>query len=245
MDQHQTAEILRKIYSEVRTLGERSLLVFDLDSTLFDVSPRLEKILLDFSDVDEHQRLYPEACKILKNVKTLRSDWGIKNALIRAGLDDHHPSFQESLRDFWNLRFFSNEYLHYDQPYEGAVDFVQKCHSAGSHIAYLTGRDQHRMGRGSEDVLLKWDFPLNGHTANLVLKPQAGLDDAEFKTDWFRSVPYKAYEKIWFFENEPVNVNMVAQHLSHIELVFFHSTHSGQQEAPEEIPRIIHYLFEK
>lgn len=245
MDQHQTAEILRKIYTDVLELKDRSLLVFDLDSTLFDVSPRLERILLDYSEVEEHQRLYPEACKILKNIKTLRSDWGIKNALIRAGLDEHHSSFHDSIRDFWKLRFFSNEYLHYDLPYEGAAEFVQKCHSAGSRVVYLTGRDQHRMGQGSAEVLLKWDFPLNGQTSELVLKPRAGMDDAEFKTDWFRALPFEAFDKIWFFENEPVNVNMVAQHLSHIELVFFHSTHSGQQEAPEEIPRIIHYLFEK
>jgi hypothetical protein len=63
------------------------------------------------------------------------------------------------------------------------------------------------MGRGSAEVLLKWEFPLNGRTAELVLKPQAGLNDAKFKTDWFRALPFEAYEKIWFFENEPVNVN--------------------------------------
>lgn len=57
MNQHQTAEILRKIHSQVLTLKERSLLVFDLDSTLFDVSPRLERILIDYAEIEEHQRL--------------------------------------------------------------------------------------------------------------------------------------------------------------------------------------------
>jgi len=99
------------------------------------------------------------------------------------------------------------------------------------------------MGVGSEEVLKKWNFPLALPQSQLVLKPQAGMDDAEFKTDWFRAIPHEAYDKIWFFENEPVNVYMVAEHLNHIEIVFFHSTHSGQQQAPENIPRIMNYLL--
>jgi hypothetical protein len=242
-DRHNTAELLSTIQKQAFQLGSRGLFVFDLDSTLFDVSPRLERILMDYAALPEHQTRFPESCEILKNIRMLRSDWGIKNALIRAGLDDHHAEFHDSIKAFWKKTFFSSEYLHYDIPYEGAVEFVQKVAGFGCEIAYLTGRDVHRMGRGSDEVLRKWSFPLSIPKAQLVLKPQAGMDDAEFKTNWFRAIPYEAYDKIWFFENEPVNVNRVAQHLDHIEIVFFHSTHSGQQEAPENIPRIVNYLL--
>jgi len=116
-DRHNTAELLSTIQAQASRLGPRALLVFDLDSTLFDVSPRLERILLDYAADQEHQKRFPESCEILKNIKMLRSDWGIRNALIRAGLDDHHPEFDDSIKAFWKRTFFSNEYLHYDIPY--------------------------------------------------------------------------------------------------------------------------------
>ncbi|WP_374031064.1 hypothetical protein [Bdellovibrio bacteriovorus] len=39
--------------------GKTSLAVFDLDSTLFDVSPRLERILLDFAASPLNQKKIP------------------------------------------------------------------------------------------------------------------------------------------------------------------------------------------
>ena len=91
--------------------GKTSLVVFDLDSTLFDVSPRLEKILLDFAASPLNQKRFPEQVALLKNIKTLRSDWGIVGALTRAGLDGHHQDFQDAVRAYWQKSFFSNHYL--------------------------------------------------------------------------------------------------------------------------------------
>ncbi len=228
----------------LRAEGERALVVFDLDSTLFDVSPRLKRILHDFALMPEHQTRFPEAVEILKNVETLPSDWGVRDAVIRAGLDSHHPEFHEAMKHFWIQHFFSNEYLQFDRPFEGAVPFVQELHSLGAHIVYLTGRDVQRMGEGSVKTLKHWNFPID-RTAQLVLKPQKGMDDAQFKSDWFAEVPKNVYERIWFFENEPVNVNLVRRQHGHVEIVFFDSTHSGKEEAPSDLPTVINFLIEK
>ncbi len=244
----QPGQYLERILTEITNFeaqGHQALAVFDLDSTLFDVSPRLKKILHNFAVEPRNQALFPEACEILTKAETYRTDWGIKNAVIRAGLDQHHPEFHQALKDFWFHHFFSNEYLDYDLPYEGAVEFVQKLADIGADIAYLTGRDVHRMGQGSRDVLLKWNFPLDDKQSTLVLKPQKGMDDAEFKSDWFRDIPTGRYEKIWFFENEPVNVNLVREKHPHVEIVFFESTHSGKAEAPTDLPRILNFLIQK
>jgi hypothetical protein len=240
---HTLQKILTKI-EELRASGGRTLVVFDLDSTLFDVSPRLKKILHDFAEVPENQIRFPEAVEILKKIETFRSDWGIKNAVIRAGLDSHHPEFHEAMRQFWVQHFFSNEYLHFDIPYEGAVEYVQTLHQLDADIVYLTGRDVHRMGRGSEETLRKWNFPVDAQ-AQLVLKPQKGMDDAEFKSNWFADLPKEKYSQIWFFENEPVNVNLVRLQHQHVEIVFFESTHSGKAEAPSDLPRVINFLIQK
>ncbi len=245
MPHHKT--LLEKILTQVRSMqqqGQQTLAVFDLDSTLFDVGPRLEKILTDFAGTPQYQKLFPEQVKHFKNLRVERRDWGVQNTLVRAGLDGHHPEFHISLRDFWRKTFFSNEYLKYDIPYAGAVEYVKSLAQAGAEVAYLTGRDIERMGKGSLEVLKKWQLPLNDK-AELILKPHRSMEDAKFKKDWFQNLPGEKYKKIWFFENEPVNIRLIQESNLNIEMIFFDSTHSGQAQIPENIPAIMHYLLEE
>lgn len=235
-------KIVKKI-KEIHRQGLNSLVVFDLDSTLFDVSPRLERILLDFAALPENKRRFPEQVVLFKHIKTLRSDWGIQGALIRAGLDGHHPEFQKAVKDYWYDNFFSSHYLQYDLPYEGAIDYVKAIHRAGAQVAYLTGRDVARMGKGSEEVLRQWDLPLLPGEADLVLKPHKDMDDAVFKTEWFATVTQQVnYEKIYFFENEPVNICLLQEKCPDIETIFMNTTHAGKAEVSENIPRIMNFL---
>ena len=255
----QSPNILRQILvkaEECQKSGQNCLAVFDLDSTLFDVSPRLQQILKEYAETPEHQRLFPEQIPLVAKARTARSDWGFKKALMRAGMDGEHPAFERHLKDFWGDRFFSHKYLDYDVPYEGAVEYVQKLHQLGCEIVYLTGRDVARMGKGTREVLEKWKFPLSSggtkvtpvanpiYQGPLVLKPHLSMDDAQFKTDYFAALPSGHNTVVWFFENEPVNVNLVRDEHSHVEIVFFDSTHSGQANEPGDLPRILHYLLE-
>lgn len=234
-------QILMKI-AELKTQGQTSLAVFDLDSTLFDVSPRLERILMDFAAEPENKKRFPEQVKLFRHIKTLRTDWGIQGALVRAGLDGHHPEFQLAVKDYWHERFFSSHYLQYDQPYEGAIAYVKAVAAAGAHVAYLTGRDQERMGTGSEEVLQQWDFPLVLGQADLVLKPHKDIDDALFKKEWFDEALKEGHGQIWFFENEPVNIHLIRERCPAVEVIFMDSTHAGKAEAPQDIETIMNFL---
>lgn len=237
--------MLERILVNIQSLtkqGQKSLVVFDLDSTLFDVSPRLERILLDFAASPLNQKRFPEQIPLLKKIKTLRTDWGIKGALERVGLDGHHEEFQEAVKSYWLQSFFSNHYLQFDALYDGALEFVQAVQKAGADIAYLTGRDVERMGSGSWEIMKQWGFPLD-ERAQLVLKPHRSMDDAQFKTDWFIEADKKDYAKIYFFENEPVNLHHLMQFCPHVEMIFFESTHAGKAEPPESIPRIMNFLL--
>jgi hypothetical protein len=235
--------ILEKI-SQVQAQGLKALLVFDLDSTLFDVSPRLQRILHDFANDPDNQKRFPESTEILKTIETHKSDWGIRNSLIRAGLDKHSGEFHQALKDHWLENFFTSEYLHYDQPYAGAAEFVQKVARAGSEIVYLSGRDRPRMEKGTLEVLKKWNFPIDNTQARLALKPERGLNDADFKRDWFLDIPHDAFGQIWFFENEPLNVNAIRNHFDHIDIIFFESTHAGKADPPVDLPKIFHFLMD-
>lgn len=225
----------------LQTSGSRGLAVFDLDSTLFDVSPRIQKVIHDFANHPHVFENYPHLQTTLAQVQTERSDWGIRQAMERAGIHQQAPQLHEEVRRFWVERFFSNDYIHHDLPYEGAVQFVQALDRLGLEIVYLTGRDQHRMGLGSVEVLKKWNFPLHAR-AQLVLKPEKGMDDAKFKSDWFAQIPPNAYQKIWFFENEPVNIYLVLEQHPQVEIIFFESTHSGKAPSPKHLPTLTHFL---
>lgn len=242
----QSGQFLVKILKDAQEISKKnmqSLAVFDLDSTLFDVSPRLLKIIHDFAELPSTLERFPEAAKILKTVQTQRSDWGIKQALIRAGLDHQHPEFHEHIRNYWEQSFFSNHYLQFDQPFEGAVEFVNEIKNAGARIVYLTGRDIERMGEGSVQTLHQWGFPILDPQAELVLKPKKGMDDARFKSDWFLQT--KDFTKVWFFENEPVNIHLVRKEHPEVEILFFHSTHSGKAEIPMDLPHLVDFLIRK
>jgi hypothetical protein len=238
-------QILLQIKELVRQFPQKPLVVFDLDSTLFDVFPRLEKALIDISLTSEFMQRFPEVNSYFRNIKTLRNDWGFIKVLRRAGVDHDHFELFEYVREAWIKRFFSNEYIHYDVPYEGASFFVNQLHKMEIPIVYLTGRDVARMEKGSREVLLKWDFPLNDTNAKLVLKPFKEMDDAQFKCDWFKSLDINDYSKIFLFENEPVNINLIQNVLPEIEMVFFDSTHSGKEPPPSEINTIVNYLLDE
>ncbi len=235
------SQILVKIAKSQQN-GQKNLVVFDLDSTLFDVSPRLQQILQIFAELPETQKKFPEQATLLKEARTERGDWGIIKALERVGLHDTNHEFHHDIKKFWFECFFSNEYLHFDQPFEGAVDFVQNLFNSQAHIVYLTGRDIARMQKGSEETLLKWNFPLNPPQAELVLKPHKSMDDAAFKTMWFENQKDKNYQNIIFFENEPMNIIPLQQSSPEVEIIFMDSTHAGRMSPPEGLTKIIDFL---
>lgn len=222
--------------------GKKCLVVFDLDSTLFDVSPRIERILMDFAADPEFQKRFPEQVACFAKIKTAHTDWGFTNALQRAGLDGHHPEFQDAVMNYWKKHFFSNDYLKYDTPNEGAINYVHAVMAQGADVAYLTGRDQHRMEPGTTKQIQQWNLPLNDK-AKLFVKPDKSMDDAEYKTDWFLSPERQHYAKTYFFDNEPVILNLMGAKCPHVESIFFDSTHSGKAEPPADLPRIMNFVL--
>ena len=257
-------EILDQILAQVTENSKvlrPSLMVFDLDSTLFDVRPRIRQVLKEFLRQDQIRSIYPNDFKALESLEIHQKDWGIRGALQRTGLVNHNPELGKIIKEFWLESFFSDEFLHFDEPYEGSVEYVDKLINAGAQIAFLTGRDWKRMGKGTVEVLQKWGFPYQDQTVTLALKPHQGEDDALFKSNWFKKLVNEpkapagaalagkpetpAKQDIWFFENEPVNISLVRKEHPHVKIVFFDSTHSGKETAPKDLPVIQHYKISR
>ena len=202
-------ELLNKILT-APAYSASNICIFDLDSTLFNVAPRTEQILKEFAL--QHDK--PELGRILVHP----SDWGLREILIREGYkmnsgNSENLNLHKKLVQFWTEKFFTNQYLHFDTPCLGAVRFVQTLFQKNIEIHYLTGRDVFRMGSGTKDVLLKWGFPILNES-HLHLKPHKDLDDHKFKLNWVNEFIIKNKKnnsEIYFFENEPVNINAIGR----------------------------------
>ena len=244
MHSSEDGHILVKILDEARdtlSSGRRFLAVFDLDSTLFDLSFRIAKIVDGFADDPQAQARFPKECTALKNVEIRAEDWGLAEAMRRLNIfEKTHPEFWHALHEYWSFHFFTGNYFQYDGVIPGALEFVLNIQKIGADIMYLTGRDIPRMWDGSLKTLLDEGFPVNETSARLVLKPQAEMDDAYFKLDVLRDEK-KRYDRIWLFENEPVNTNLIAKECPDIGIVFIESTHSRREEPAEDVARIQHW----
>ncbi|MCB0414025.1 MAG: HAD family hydrolase [Bdellovibrionales bacterium] len=234
-------EILEKA-QHLKQTNQSLLAIFDLDSTIFDVSPRTQKILEDFKNDPTIQKKYPSQVEQMKDLAVKNTDWGIKESFSRAQILGTVDFFDEA-RKYWALHFFSNHYLIYDKPYDGAVDFLNKLSSFGAKIVYLTGRDVKRMGEGTKKSLLDHGLPLK-HDNDLILKPFKGMSDSLFKKEVIDELK-NDHEEIWFFENEPVNTKIVEEHHQDVRIVFFDSVHSGREKTPTHHMTIQHFLLHK
>ena len=234
--------VLEQILSEAakaRLDGRKFLAVFDLDSTLLDLTLRVTSICEEFART--HSGKYPNECQNMGRLKILKTDWGINEGLERIGMsEDQAPDFWREVHEHWALKFFSNDFLHHDEPLPGAVEFVNELQKVGADIMYLTGRDVPRMYDGTKMSLEAQGFPVHPTHAKLVLKPDAKLDDAHFKVGVLKEAA-QTYSRIWLFENEPVNTNLVARECPEVGIVFIESTHSGREEAAADVARIAHF----
>lgn len=232
------SRILREAW-EYSQSGRRMLAIFDLDSTLFDLTLRVIAIVEDFRRNHANMALFPDECRRLENLPILQTDWGLETPLQRVGIaTDGH--FFQALHRHWAETFFSNDYLLHDKPLPGAVSYVQELHQVGANLMYLTGRDTARMGRGTHDSLKSRSFPIDTANVELVLKPNMKMEDAPFKLDVIKAAE-ETYDRIWLFENEPVNLNLVARECPEVGLVFIDSTHSGREELAAVLDRIKHF----
>lgn len=243
------SQVLDAILAEIRStcaaggplLSHRPLLVFDLDSTLFDLTLRVTAILEHFAAIEKNQARFPDLCEMLLKAEIRRSDWGLREPLARLGLhENEHREFFEAVHTHWAGGFFSNDYLDRDFPLPGAVEFVQMGIKSGADVLYLTGRDTARMQAGTVKSLAAHGFPNDGARARLGLKPDSRLDDAEFKADVIAALATN-HRPIWLFENEPVNINAVLRRTPDVGIVFIDTCHSGQEEVKTALAKIQHF----
>lgn len=209
-----------------RALKEKNnLFVFDIDSTIFNVSPRNQAILNLFSKSYANQ--LTELPTDLAKIKLSPTDWGIRpyNEKIT------NQEIKQKARKFWNTHFFAGTFLPDDQPYEHIINVIQELKSKGAKIKYLTGRDHHRMRQGSLLQLKHWQLPLD-QDEDLITKPHKDhLDQSYKRTELKHLLQNTPYSNTFFFDNEPsVFEHCLFPEKTNYTPVFIKSTHSAKRQ---------------
>lgn len=196
------------------------VIVFDLDGTLMDNRPRTSAILHELAGVWGDRR--PRLAQRLANVTPAKLAYLLTHSL--EALEIHESDAIAEAEVFWRERFFSDDYLTFDQPVPGSVAFARRCYETGGNLVYLTGRDLPLMGVGSFRSLRDLGFPIGLPGTELVLKPDAAMPDEAFKRLEAPKLG-RVGEVVAVFDNEPANCNLLLAQHPEAESVFVDTQH--------------------
>ena len=211
-----------------KAVAEKQLpvVVFDLDSTLFDNAPRNRAIIEEFAETVKDK--YPDFYKAVKAMKNENLAYSLDDTLKNIGIND--DKILKELKKVWYDKFFTDKYVVLDKAYEGAVDYVAKLHKAGAKIVYLTGRDTPDMEKGTLQSLKDYKFPIGDTNSVLLTKPEKKIKDDEYKKTASAEI-LKMGKVIASFDNEPKNVNLFKEVFPGAIVVFVETNHS-----PKAVP---------
>ena len=200
-------EVLDKVLSAVKeNTREKPVVIMDLDSTVIEVAHRTRKIMLE--SIGPLSTLLPPI--VVEKVSTLhhkQMGFSVGDTLANIGISLSTPEMKAAhdlIKSYWWKKFFTNDYLSVDLPYEGSVKFCQDLHMAGAHITYLTARDAPGMKTGTEKSLVAHGFPFNLERTTLLMKPTVEMEDHEYKVSACREIRELGMV-VASFENEPKN----------------------------------------
>ena len=211
--------------------GEMPVVVFDLDGTLFHNGTRTKQIWLDAARRARAE--HPDLQWKLESLDPLALPYRVKSALPGLGVTD--PDEQGLLMDAWVAGFFSDDYLLHDVPLEGAAAYVTRLRDMGAIVVYLTGRDAPRMLVGTTASLRETGFPMGVYATELIMKPEAAVEDSLFKVGVFDYLDHLG-RVVGVFENEPGNLNALHDRFPGAVAVFVETNH--RPEAPPVNPAL-------
>jgi hypothetical protein len=221
---------LQKTLEAARRWGPEGVLVFDLDSTLFDNRPRQARIVRDFGKAKGLSLL--QTCK----PEYFVSGWDLEGALLRCGLSQEElKGCLVEVRQFWKERFFSSDYCIEDIPISGAKKYLDACLKTSAQLMFVTGRPD-SMEEGTIVCMKKHDMPTPGGRVHLLMKPSGQEDDDAFKRQAHSRISSLG-ELIAVFDNEPTHINDYARQFPDAFAFWLDTGHSGRDIEP--LPSII------
>lgn len=217
----QAGTVMQQVLADVTAAynkQERPIVVFDLEGTLLDNRPRILQILKEFAA--DKSYVTPGAAAQLQTLTVPLVKYRLPDTLAAVGVVD--PAVVNNAAAFWAERFFSDDYLKYDQPIRGAVEYVRTLYSNGARIVYVTGRDQRRQLLGTVKALRDNGFPIGIQGTELIMKPTAEMQDAVFKQNMTNYLRHYG-SVIAAFDSDNANANVYRRAFTKATVVLFES----------------------
>jgi hypothetical protein len=222
---------------ESRRRGDLPVVIFDLDGTLFHTGFRSKHIFLEYAQENGDSLLV----STVRSLDPLTMKYRVRESLVAAGITD--STVVKAMIDSWRLKFFSDEYLEYDEHLAGSVKFTNALHDSGALIIYLTGRDVQGMLLGTTSSLTEHGFPVGIARTELIMKPERYMKTHRFKKDALSYID-RLGTVIAVFENEPEYLNLLSDRFPVAVACFIETQH--KPNAPpltETAHRIEHYVI--
>lgn len=223
----------KQVLAEVEARAKKTpqpVVLLDLDSTLYEVAPRSHQILREWLASSESSA-FPAVKNALARLEAHHVGYSLRDTFRAIGLSlseaEVHAAW-ESAKKFWNARFFTHDYLRYDKAYPGAAAFTQRLYDIGTHIVYLTGRDEPGMGDGTRAKLIADKFPWSLTRTTLLMKKHSSLPDLEHKLEAAQYVRERG-TLIASFENEPANLSALFHEFPEAMHVFIETVSSDHE----------------
>jgi len=148
-----------------KKLGNMPVIVFDIDHTLIDSSPRIRKILKDAS-----KKYYSK--DLIKFLKDKNNDkFSFRYRTIRNLLIDLKIKTKkmEKILKYVDSKFFLSEYTQYDVVLSDSLRLVKEFYKKGAFIIYLTARGKSSLV-GTIASLDRLGFPIGRARTSLIMK---------------------------------------------------------------------------
>lgn len=221
---------LEQVLALGASAGKDGLFVFDLDSTVFDNTPRQARILREFGAAKKVPAL--EGCQAFH----FTNGWELGAAALACGVPAPEvKALERELKRFWGSRFFTSDYCADDVEIVGAPRFLHACVNTGAQVAYVTGRYE-RMRPGTLAALFRCGLPVPGGAVSLLMKPALRDSDEDFKRQLHPRLA-KLGRVLAVFDNEPLHANDYARGFPDAIVVHLATDHSGRELKLE--PRIV------
>lgn len=193
---------LALVLESARRTGPRGVVVFDLDSTIFDNRPRQVRILREFGAGRGIE------CLARNRLEHWPTGWHMRAALINSGLSDEEAlRILPDARQYWGEHFFTSEYCVEDVPLAGAPEYLAQIAATRVQIAYVSGRPRTSMEQGTLESLRRHGLPMPGPGVHLHLKTDLYADDDGFKLENIPALRALG-EVLAAFDNEPAHLNI-------------------------------------
>jgi hypothetical protein len=214
---------LTQVLARASAQGEKGVLIFDLDSTVFDNRPRQARILREYGAQAGLKPL--EACQAFH----VTDGWNLLGAMVTLGLSEADAQAQlKPFRKFWGARFFTSAYCEDDIEVVGAPRFLAACVATGAQVAYVTGRYE-EMRPGTLLAMTRCGLPLPGGKVSLVMKPRLRDSDDEFKRTAHAGLAAQGMV-VAAFDNEPIHANDYARRFPEALVVHLATDDSGREK---------------